>query len=204
MISVVNYGMGNIGSIKNMLKKIGVNTQLIDKPEELDPNNSIILPGVGAFDNAMRRLNESGFSARLQELAAGGTPLLGICLGMQLLGDTSEEGSLDGLKLIPGKSRKFVLEADLKIPHMGWNKVINSNSGLFQDLKESKFYFVHSYHFVPEKEDYIRGETNYGIKFVSSINNANVYGAQFHPEKSHKYGMQLLKNFCAIKWSVIE
>ena len=198
MISVVNYGMGNIGSIKNMLKKIGVDSQLIDKPEELDANNSIILPGVGAFDNAMRRLNELGFSSRLQELAAGGTPLLGICLGMQLLGDASEEGSLDGLKLIPGKSRKFVLEADLKIPHMGWNKVINSNSGLFQDLHESKFYFVHSYYFVPEKEDYILGETNYGIKFVSSINNSNVYGAQFHPEKSHKYGMQLLKNFCAI------
>lgn len=199
MISVVNYGMGNIGSIKNMLKKIGVDSQLIEKPEELDPNNSIILPGVGAFDNAMRRLNECGFSARLQELAAGGTPLLGICLGMQLLGDASEEGSLDGLKLIPGKSRKFVLEANFKVPHMGWNKVINTNTGLFQDLKESKFYFVHSYHFVPEKEEYILGETNYGCKFVSSINNANVYGAQFHPEKSHKYGMQLLKNFCAIK-----
>ena len=199
MISVVDYGMGNIGSIKNMLKKIGFDSQLIDKPEELDPKNSIILPGVGAFDNAMRRLNGSGFSRRLQELAAGGTPLLGICLGMQLLGDSSEEGSLDGLKLIPGKSRKFMLEPDLKIPHMGWNKVINTNSGLFQDLEESKFYFVHSYHFVPDKRDYISGETNYGIKFVSSINNANVYGAQFHPEKSHKYGMQLLKNFCTIK-----
>lgn len=199
MISVVDYGMGNIGSIKNMLKKIGVDSKLIDKPEQLDPSKSIILPGVGAFDNAMRRLNDLGFSARLQELAAGGTPLLGICLGMQLLGNGSEEGNLDGLKLIPGKTQKFVLEADFKIPHMGWNKVMNSNTGLFHELEDSKFYFVHSYHFVPEKEAYILGETNYGVKFVSSIKKDKVYGAQFHPEKSHKYGMQLLKNFCAIK-----
>lgn len=198
MISILNYGMGNIGSIKNMLKKIGVDFQLIDKPEELDPSNSIILPGVGAFDNAMRRLNESGFSTHLQELGAEGTPLLGICLGMQLLGNASEEGNLDGLRLIPGKSRKFVSRPNSKVPHMGWNKVTNSGSGLFQELGESKFYFVHSYHFVPEKKDYILGETNHGIKFVSSINRANIYGTQFHPEKSHKYGMQLLRNFCAI------
>jgi len=198
MISVLNYGMGNIGSIKNMLKKIGVDSQLVDRPEELDPKNSIILPGVGAFDNAMRRLNESGFSTHLQELTANGTPLLGICLGMQLLGNASDEGILDGLKLIPGKSRKFGLKPDCKVPHMGWNKVTNSGSGLFQELGESRFYFVHSYHFVPENEDYILGETNHGIKFVSTINRANIYGTQFHPEKSHKYGMQLLKNFCAI------
>lgn len=199
MISVVDYGMGNIGSIKNMLKKIGEDSQLIDKPDNLNPSNSIILPGVGAFDNAMRRLNDSGFSEKLQELASNGTPLLGICLGMQLLGNESEEGELDGLKLIPGKTCKFMLEGDFKIPHMGWNKVINSNAGLFKDLEESKFYFVHSYHFVPEKEDYILGETDYGRKFVSSINKGNVFGAQFHPEKSHKYGMQLLKNYCAIQ-----
>ncbi|MCR9155256.1 MAG: imidazole glycerol phosphate synthase subunit HisH [Bacteroidetes bacterium] len=199
MISVVDYGMGNIGSIKNMLKKIGEDSQLIDKPDNLNPSNSIILPGVGAFDNAMRRLNDSGFSEKLQELASNGTPLLGICLGMQLLGNASEEGELDGLKLIPGKTCKFMLEGDFKIPHMGWNKVINSNTGLFENLEESKFYFVHSYHFVPEKEEYILGETNYGRKFVSSINKGNVFGAQFHPEKSHKYGMQLLKNYCAIQ-----
>lgn len=198
MISIVDYGMGNIGSIQNMLKKLGIASQLIDKAENLDSRNRIILPGVGSFDNAMRRLNESGFSERIQELAAGGTPLLGICLGMQLLGDASEEGSMEGLKLIPGKCRKFDLSYDLKIPHMGWNKVINSNSGLFQDLEECKFYFVHTYHFVPVKEEHVVGESNYGIRFVSSVNNANVYGAQFHPEKSHKYGMQYLANFCAI------
>lgn len=198
MISVLNYGMGNIGSIQNMLKKIGVDYQLIERPEELDPRNSIILPGVGAFDNAMRRLNELGFSTHLQELGAEGTPLLGICLGMQLLGNASEEGILDGLKLIPGKSRKFELKSPFKVPHMGWNKVSNSASGLFQKLGESRFYFVHSYHFEPEKKDYILGETNHGIKFVSSIKRGNIYGTQFHPEKSHKYGMQLLRNFCAI------
>ena len=124
MISVVDYGMGNIGSIKNMLKKIGFDSQLIDKPEELDPKNSIILPGVGAFDNAMRRLNGSGFSRRLQELAAGGTPLLGICLGMQLLGQSSTEGGVNaGLRLYNGTVDKFK-NCTLKIPHVGFNKYI--------------------------------------------------------------------------------
>jgi len=199
MIQIVNYGMGNIGSIVNMLKKIGRHSRIISTPDEIDRGMKLILPGVGSFDNAMRRLNDSGFSSELQEFAAGGTPLLGICLGMQLLGNSSEEGVMDGLKLIPGYSSKFVKAQGLKIPHMGWNNVINSNSSLFQNLQENKFYFVHSYHFVPELEEHILGESIYGIKFVSSIRRENIFGAQFHPEKSHKYGMQLLRNFCDIK-----
>lgn len=199
MIQIIDYGMGNIGSIANMLKKIGEECRLVKNPRELNEGEKIILPGVGAFDNAMRRLNEFGFSQAIVQQIHWGTPLLGICLGMQLLGTKSSEGQLPGLNLIPGNIIRFEREAGFKIPHMGWNKVHFKQSSLYEGLEGNKFYFVHSYHFVPEKEEYILGETNYGIKFVSSINNANVYGVQFHPEKSHKYGMQLLKNFCAIK-----
>jgi glutamine amidotransferase len=199
MIQIVDYGMGNIGSIANMLKRIGEECRLVKNPRELKKGEKIILPGVGAFDNAMRRLNEFGFSQAIVQQIHWGTPLLGICLGMQLLGTKSSEGQLPGLNLIPGNIIRFEREAGFKIPHMGWNKVHFKQSSLYEGLEGNKFYFVHSYHFVPEKEEYILGETNYGIKFVSSVNNANVYGVQFHPEKSHKYGMQLLKNFCAIK-----
>lgn len=199
MIQIVDYGMGNIGSIANMLKRIGEECRLVKNPRELNEGEKIILPGVGAFDNAMRRLNEFGFSQAIVQQIHWGTPLLGICLGMQLLGTKSSEGQLPGLNLIPGNIIRFEREAGFKIPHMGWNKVHFKQSSLYEGLEGNKFYFVHSYHFVPEKEEYILGETNYGIKFVSSVNNANVYGVQFHPEKSHKYGMQLLKNFCAIK-----
>jgi glutamine amidotransferase len=199
MIQVVNYGMGNIGSIQNMLKKIGQECVLVDKPEDIVEGQSIILPGVGAFDNAMERLNESGFTDKLKLISEVNTPILGICLGMQLLGNGSEEGDLEGLKLIPGISRKFKLDTSLKIPHMGWNKVDASDEGLYAHLDINKFYFVHSFHFVPEEELSILGSTNYGGEFICSIKNENVLGVQFHPEKSHKYGMQLLKNFCAIK-----
>ena len=199
MVQVINYGMGNIGSILNMLKKIGEGCILIDNPNELRDGYNTILPGVGAFDNAMHRLNESGFSNKLRIMCQANTPLLGICLGMQLLGNGSEEGSMEGLKLIPGISKRFKSSENLKIPHMGWNHVNVSDDGLYARLEENKFYFVHSFHFVPDQVSSVLGVTSYGEDFVSSIKKENVFGAQFHPEKSHKYGMKLLKNFCAIK-----
>jgi len=195
MIAVINYGMGNVGSILNMLKKIGVEAMLINDPAELVDVQKIILPGVGAFDNAMKRLHELGLSESIKKSAEKGIPFLGICLGMQLLGTTSEEGVTKGLNLIPGKIVRFKSNNGIKIPHMGWKEVQTNKNLLFDNLEENKFYFVHSYYFVPDETEHSIGETTYGSAFTSAVNNKNVYGVQFHPEKSHKYGMQLLRNF---------
>ncbi|MDO8368155.1 MAG: imidazole glycerol phosphate synthase subunit HisH [Saprospiraceae bacterium] len=195
MITIIDYGMGNIGSIVNMLKKLGIKSQTTISPIELLEAEKIILPGVGAFDNAMEKLNRLGFSEVIRKKAVEGTPILGICLGMQLLGTSSEEGVLDGLNLIPAKIRKFCPVGKLKVPHMGWNRVRPLNQEMYQNLEENRFYFVHSYYFDAEEENDIAGTTDYGIRFASSVRRRNVYGAQFHPEKSHKYGMQFLRNF---------
>ncbi|GJM33474.1 MAG: imidazole glycerol phosphate synthase subunit HisH [Saprospiraceae bacterium] len=198
MISIVDYGMGNLGSISNMLKKIGVASRFVSNIEEISAAEKIILPGVGSFDNAMEKLNTLGFSNVIKEKASSGTPVLGICLGMQLLGTRSEEGIQEGLDLIPGVIRKFPSLNGLRIPHMGWNKVDVSDLGMFKGLEENKFYFVHSYFYDPKDSAHIGGKTEYGINFTSSVHKSNIYGVQFHPEKSHKYGMQLLKNFAAL------
>ena len=150
---------------------------------------------MGAFDHAMKKLNTLGFSKVLKEKADSGTPIMGICLGMQLLGTFSEEGNQQGLNLISGAVRKFPKTSGLRIPHMGWNSVKISDSKMSENLEENKFYFVHSYYFKPEQPKYVLGITKYGIEFASIINSKNIFGVQFHPEKSHKYGMELLKNF---------
>lgn len=194
MISIIDYGMGNLGSIKNMLTKIGFESKLESDPNNLRTATSIILPGVGAFDNAMERLNSSGFSEAITDFAKTGSPVLGICLGMQLLASQSEEGELKGLNLIPGDVVRFQSKS-LKVPHMGWNIVKPKNESLFSQLEDNRFYFVHSYYYVPKKSEHVAGTTDYGDTFVSCINCENIFGAQFHPEKSHKFGMQLLTNF---------
>ena len=199
MITIIDYGMGNIGSIVNMLKKLGIKSQTTNSPSELLSAEKIILPGVGAFDNAMLKLNDLGFSEVIRQKAEEGTPILGICLGMQLLGTYSEEGAIPGLNLIPAQIRKFQILGKLRVPHMGWNRVHEQDKVLYKELEENKFYFVHSYYFDADDEKDIAGTTDYGIRFTSSVRRKNVFGAQFHPEKSHKYGMQLLRNFCAIK-----
>lgn len=198
-VGVVDYGMGNVGSILNMLKKIGVSTIKISQVDHFIEIEKIILPGVGSFDNAMDKLNSLGFSKVIREKVSSETPILGICLGMQLLGSNSEEGDLNGLNLIPGIIRKFPQIDGLKIPHMGWNNVKIVDRKIFNGLEENKFYFVHSYYFEPDNDEHIASKTNYGFDFVSSVNKLNIYGVQFHPEKSHKYGMQLLKNFVESK-----
>ncbi len=199
MTAIIDYGMGNLGSIKNMLKKIGYASEITADPDLIRKAERLILPGVGAFDKAMTNLEDLQLIQLIKEKAIGGTPLLGICLGMQLLSEGSEEGVLPGLGLIPGRVKKFVLPAGYKVPHMGWNTVdyqreslLYANFGIFE---EARFYFVHSYHFVCSEEQDASGLTEYAQIFTSSVEKGGVYGVQFHPEKSHKFGMQMLRNF---------
>lgn len=203
MILVVDYGMGNLGSILNMFKKIGVNAKISSNIQDIEEAGKIILPGVGAFDNAMKNLNDLGLIPVLnKKIIKDKTPLLGICLGMQLLTKRSEEGSLDGLGWIDAETVRFRLSDNnsLKIPHMGWNTIdIKKDFCLYNDLyEEPRFYFVHSYYVKCNNSDNILTTTSYGIEFCSSVINGNILGVQFHPEKSHKFGMKVLKNFAEL------
>lgn len=198
MIGIVDYGMGNVGSIVNMLKKVGSKGQTFTSPEEISQYEKVILPGVGSFDHAMERLNQSGLTEALKEHAGSGKAFMGICLGMQLLADGSEEGKKEGLGLIRGEVLKFQLE-DLAIPHMGWNTVqFDSDEPLFanfEQFEESRFYFVHSYYYAPQDKNNVLTTTEYGHSFASGVKKDRVIGLQFHPEKSHLFGMELFKNF---------
>lgn len=201
MIDIVNYGMGNLGSVLNMLKYIGVSSKIVDDPGVLEKAEKILLPGVGSFDQAMKRIKENGFLEVLNHKAINEkTPILGICLGMQLLTNGSEEGKLPGLGWINSETIRFPRSSGLKVPHLGWNVVYPStDSPLTKKLpEESRFYFVHSYYVTVASEENSILKTDYGIKFDAAIQKENIYGAQFHPEKSHKFGMQLLKNFAEI------
>jgi glutamine amidotransferase len=201
MISIVNYGMGNLGSVLNMFKRIGVVAEIVESPEKLKEATKILLPGVGAFDQAMKRINESGFRAILDQKAlVEKVPVLGICLGMQLLTRGSEEGVLPGLGWVAADTIRFPKKDGLKVPHMGWNVVVPATqSKLNENLpEESRFYFVHSYHVQVDHQQNCILKCHYGVNFDAAIQNDNIYGAQFHPEKSHKFGMQLLKNFAAL------
>jgi imidazole glycerol-phosphate synthase subunit HisH len=202
MITIVDYGMGNLGSIQNMFKRIGVTSEITSDEEKIMAAKKILLPGVGAFDAAMERINHSGLDKILHQKAKEEkVPVLGICLGMQLLTKSSEEGSLPGLGWIDAHTIKFNLpDTSLKIPHMGWNLVdIVRESPLIIDLPEDpRFYFVHSYFVQCNNPEDVLCTTNYGGYFHSIVQHNNIYGAQFHPEKSHKFGMKLLQNFSQI------
>ena len=201
MITIVDYGVGNLGSIVNMLKKIGAKAQASSDPHVLRQAEKLILPGVGAFDPGMRKLNEVGLAPLLNELVLEKkVPVIGLCLGMQLMTKRSEEGTEAGLGWIDAETVRFKFRpenAHLKIPHMGWNTLdIRRQHPLVSDLgPESRFYFVHSYHIVCADEADVVAYTDYGYPLAAVINKDNIMGAQFHPEKSHRYGMQLLKNF---------
>lgn len=204
MIAVIDYGMGNLGSILNMLKKIGAAATVTSDPLAIREASGLILPGVGAFDVAMQRLNGSGLRDVLDDVVLNEKKtVLGICLGMQLLTEGSEEGDLAGLGWVKGVTRKFRFaegESLLKVPHMGWNSVrVCEGKRLVMSLPEpSRFYFVHSYHVVLRDGGDAATWTDYGYGFVSAIEREHIMGTQFHPEKSHHFGMSLLRNFCSI------
>jgi glutamine amidotransferase len=204
MITIVNYGLGNLGSVQNMLKRIGAPCKITSNLKEIEAAEKILLPGVGAFDSAIQKIDELNLrTVLIHKARVDKIPFLGICLGMQLLTRGSEEGVLKGLDLVPAKTIKFKFGApdeNLKIPHMGWNLVsVNTPSKLTQGFNpDYRFYFVHSYKVVCDNDINSLLKTNYGGNFDASIQNENVYGTQFHPEKSHKYGMHLLSNFSKI------
>ena len=200
MLAIIDYGLGNLGSIANMLKVIGEKSVITNIKEEIMKADRIILPGVGSFDAGMRNLHDMVLYALLQNEANGGKPILGICLGMQLLGRKSEEGKRSGLGLIPFDNIRFHFpqENGLKIPHMGWDIVdFKQESPLLQGINgaQQRYYFVHTYHAVCDSENNVLMTCDYGYEFAAAVCNKNVYGVQFHPEKSHDFGMRLLENF---------
>jgi len=199
-IAVVDYNMGNLSSVKNAFLKFGVDTKIVKDPDSLKEFDKVVLPGVGAFGDAMEHLRDRGLDEAVVEFAKSGKPLLGICLGMQLLFEKSDEfGFHSGLGLVPGEVRFFdssKFQKRLKIPHMGWNKLfVQKQTPLLKGLNESFYlYFVHSYHALCD-DRYAIGKTFYGYEFVSAVQKDNVYGFQPHPEKSHNNGLKIIENF---------
>jgi glutamine amidotransferase len=206
-IVIIDFDSGNVNSIINILKKIGYNSVVTSDLKLIEDADKLILPGVGSFDTGMNNLVRKDLINILnKKVLEDKTPILGICLGMQLMGIRSQEGSMDGLGWLDFESLRFDLKdnaCNLKIPHMGWNYIdVNKNSILYKDMYDNpRFYFVHSYYFkeTNENESQILTRTSYGHSFVSSIVKDNIFGVQFHPEKSHKFGMKLLDNFLSIQ-----
>lgn len=199
MVGIIDYGLGNLGSIQNMLKVIGEKSVISYDKNVLDECERFILPGVGAFDTGIKQLRERNLVEFIQKKTLEDkTPLLGICLGMQLLGRCSEEGKETGLDLIPFESIRFQLEhTNLRVPHMGWDVVdFKQDIPLLKGIDgEQRYYFVHSYHAVCDDDRYVMMSCDYGYEFAAAVVNENVMGVQFHPEKSHDFGMKLLSNF---------
>ena len=201
MIAILDYGLGNLGSIRNMLKRIGEDSIITNDKEVIISADKLILPGVGKFDAGIEGLNKADLVPIIkEEILNKKKKILGICLGMQLLLDGSEEGRLEGLGLIHGFSKRFPNDLDLRVPNMGWNEVFSDESCvLTQEVpKPMRFYFAHSYYAKTDVESESVIWTEYGLRYASGIKKENVFGVQFHPEKSHKYGMQLLKNFASL------
>jgi glutamine amidotransferase len=201
MIVIVDYGVGNLGSIKNMFKKAGYKAEPSSDPAVLRDADKLILPGVGAFDAAMRKFRETGLVSVVGELVLEKKiPVLGLCVGLQLMSMGSEEGTEPGLGWFDAETVRLKFDAEhahLKIPHMGWNEIhVCREHPLVAGLDpESRFYFVHSYHVVAKEMEAVLATTEYGVTIHSILGRGNIMGAQFHPEKSHKFGLQLLKNF---------
>jgi glutamine amidotransferase len=204
MITIINYGLGNIKAIGNIYECLNIPFKIANVPEDIKSAEKILLPGVGAFDEAMSLLDASNFRGSLDhEVLINRVPVLGICVGMQILAKKSEEGRLSGLGWIEGEVRKLdksLLRHKPKLPHLGWNSIkIKVDTPLLKNINEEDgFYFLHSYYFQCDKDDDILATTCYGNEFVSVVNNNNIYGVQFHPEKSHHNGIQLLKNFAEL------
>ncbi len=201
MITIIDYGLGNLSSIKKMVKKVGGTSIITSDLDQIKNANKLLLPGVGSFDKGIENLNKVGFVEVLGEkVLEEKTPILGICLGMQLLTNHSEEGNVDGLGWIDAKTVRFdrsKIDASLKVPHMGWTDIrVKSTDRLFAgDKSDVRYYFVHSYHVVCNDEKDIMCTANYGYEYTCGIRKGNIMGVQFHPEKSHRLGMQLMRNF---------
>lgn len=199
MLVIVDYGMGNLRTVCHKIGKIADDVKLASEPQEILEADRIVLPGVGHFAAGMRNLTQSGILGALEKKVLNEkTPILGICLGMQLFSQFSEEGGVEGLGWIDAKTKKFSFETQsLRIPHVGFNDVRQvKKSALFEGVPDDyKFYFTHSYHVVCEDEDDVLAYTDYGFYFVSAIMKNNIFGVQFHPEKSHKTGMNIIRNF---------
>jgi len=203
MITIIDYGVGNIRAYINLYERINIKINVAKNVLELKKATKIILPGVGAFDYAMNRLNLSGMRDSITDLVLyKKIPIIGICVGMQMLGNNSEEGVLPGLGWIQGNVKQFdssILSSERRLPHMGWNNILPENDNLFKSINiDNRFYFLHSYYFECKHKENILATTDFGATFTSAIKNDNIYGVQFHPEKSHFNGVQLLKNFANI------
>lgn len=198
MIAIIDYGMGNLASVKNAFNKLGFDASITSKAQEILSAERVVLPGVGAFEDAVANLRKLGLDQVIEELVARDTPLLGICLGLQMLFTESEENGIHrGLDIIKGRVVKFDLPADFKVPHMGWNQVKTApESKLFNGIPaNSHFYFVHSYYVEPDDKTYIAGTCDYGRDFVCAVEKRRLFATQFHPEKSSELGLRILKNF---------
>lgn len=202
MIIIIDYGMGNLRSVQKAFDRLGVKTKIINKPSDLINSEKIVLPGIGNFKKGIENLKINGFYSELNELVLSKkVPILGICLGMQLMTKYSEEGDCEGFGWIDAITRKFKFEdKNLKIPHMGWNNLnIRKDFNILSGITESDFfYFVHSYNIECKNENDIVATTFYGKNFVAVFNKENIFGCQFHPEKSHDAGLKILKNFAEL------
>ena len=199
MIGIIDYGMGNVGSLINMVERLGWFAEIITAPEDLKKADKLILPGVGSFDNGVNRLKENNLWESLNyKVLIEKTPVLCICLGMQLITKRSEEGQLSGLGWIDGECLRFSFDDPaIKIPHMGWNSVRFRKDSVLKSFipEDPRFYFVHSYYVKCNEQSDVLAITHYDLDFISMIEKDNIYATQFHPEKSHKYGMGLIKGF---------
>jgi len=205
MIKIVDYGVGNIQAFLNLLKRIGIHAERARTPDDLDTASRLILPGVGHFDHAMEKLNESGMRDTLdRKVLRDGIPVMGVCVGMQMLATSSEEGVIPGLNWIPGKVRAFksIDGFTLPMPHMGWNQLHpEPTSQLFRKgfEKSTQFYFLHSYYFDCDDKRDVAAKTFYGVDFEAAVSRGQIYGIQCHPEKSHHWGVSLIKNFTQVE-----
>lgn len=196
MIAIIDYGMGNLRSVEKGFLKAGFDAAVVHEPEAVAQARGVVLPGVGAFADAMQNLRAAGFLDAVQEVLRSGKPFLGICLGLQLLFETSEEwGETEGLGYFKGRVQR--LPEEVKVPHMGWNEAeFVRPTPLFEGIpNRTRFYFVHSYYVAPEEREIVLAETEYGVRFAAAVGKGKVFGIQFHPEKSSSWGLRLLANF---------
>lgn len=201
-VVIVDYGSGNLASVLNMVRKVGGNASITRDLHAIEDATKLILPGVGAFDHGVNRLRELGLFDPVKAKASSGIPVLGLCLGMQLLGTRSEEGQQSGLGLVDATMHRFAFpaEAELRVPHVGWNTVdVRKTNALIPATgAEQRYYFTHSFHAVCTNQDDVLATADYGYPFAAAVSHGNVYGVQFHPEKSHRFGMALMRNFLSL------